>query len=222
MNDMACVRSGVQINQDMTLKIDDALSAEVTAKNPLLQTAIGPSATEATWELNGEPGRPSLILRLRDQQGRLSSSATFAPAELKNDSELTTRLSDLRGAMLKVAEWRKTVEVLFARIRPWCTSLPGGSSVKDRSGWVEEEQSGGYEVPELVVIRGEARIVITPVGMWVMGADGRVDLFGPGDRRVLHYSRITDSWFHVPNDRYQEIPLTEAIFQELSEACFDD
>ena len=67
----------MQINQDVTLQINPTLSAEVAAKNPLLETAIGPSAIEATWELNGEPGRPSLILRLRDQKGKLTSSAVI-------------------------------------------------------------------------------------------------------------------------------------------------
>ena len=212
----------MQINQDVTLQINPTLSAEVAAKNPLLETAIGPSAIEATWELNGEPGRPSLILRLRDQKGKLTSSATFATTELKNESDLTTRLSQLNEALLTVAEWRKIVEALFARIRPWCISLPGGSYVTDKSGWVEEERSGGYEVSELIVTSGGAGMIITPVGAWILGADGRVDINGPGDRRVLHYLRATDSWYHVPNDGpYRELPLTEMLFRELAEACLD-
>jgi hypothetical protein len=221
-SDRAREGCAMQINQDVTLQIAPALSAEVAAKTPLLEMAIGPSATEATWALNGDPGRPSLILRLRDREGKLSSSATFAPTELKNETELTARLSCLSQALLKVVEWRKAVEALFTRIRPWCASLSGGSYVKEKSSWVEEEKSGWYEVPELMVIRGSAGMVITPVGAWVLGADGRVDMIGPGDRRILHYAQAADSWYHIPNDApYREIPFTEPLFRELAEACLD-
>jgi hypothetical protein len=141
---------------------------------------------------------------------------------LKNEAELASRLSNLNTALRKVRDWRKAVDALFATIRPWCASLSGGSYVKETTGWVVEEQSGGYEIPELMVIRGSAGMVITPVAAWVLGADGRVDMIGPGDRRILHYTRATDSWYHVPNDApYREIPLTEPLFRELAEACLD-
>ncbi len=213
----------MQVTQDVTLQIEPALSAEVAAKNDLLISSVGLTTSEAIWELNGLPGRPSLILRLRDQDGKLTSSGTFALNVFKNETELTARLSDLNHAMYKVAEWRKAVRVLFERIRPWCETLTGGSYVKEKTSWVEEEQSGFYEVSELIVIRGERGMFITPVGAWVLGADGRVDMVGPGDRAVLEYAASKDSWFHIPNDApYRELAFNESLFRELAEACLDD
>jgi hypothetical protein len=88
---------------------------------------------------------------------------------------------------------------------------------------VVEEKSGEYEIPELMVIRGSAGMVITPIGAWVLGADGRVDMIGPGDRAILEYTQATDSWYHVPNHLpYRELPLTESLFRDLAEACLDD
>ncbi|MDB5309868.1 MAG: hypothetical protein JWO38_4070 [Gemmataceae bacterium] len=217
----------VQITQDSTLQADPVLAATVAEKNWLLETAIDGSAAEATWELNGEPGRPNLILRVRDPEG-YRSSATFAPVELKNETGLTSRLGDLNEALLRVAEWRKAVDTLFARIRPWCEALSGSPAVCKNINLVREERSGEYLVRELFVIPigGDRLIdplmVFTPVAAWVVGWDGRVDMTGPGDRYILNYSRAAGAWYHVPNYLpYRQLPLTETLFRELAEACLD-
>jgi hypothetical protein len=181
---------------------------------------IDPSVTSAVWQFNGAEGRPGLNLYLRDQTGS-RSSATIPSVVLKNEAELTARLANLNEAFRTVRDWRKTVAAFFATIRPWCVALPGNPRVQDGSKTVIEDRSGGYEVPELMVLCGRGALIITPVGAWVLGADGRVDMVGPGDRRVFH-SRATDSWYHVPNDApYREIPLTESVFRDSAAACLD-
>jgi hypothetical protein len=211
----------VKITQDATVLTDPVLSATLAEKDRLLESIINGSAAEAVWQLDGGDGRPGLNLYLRDQSGK-RGSATFEPFELKSESVLAARLGTLGDALRKVGEWRRAVESLFARIRPWCASLPGNPHMTDGSTTVAEEQSGWYDVPELTVVRGRATLTITPVAAWVVGADGQVNMTGPGDRAVLEYTRATDSWYHVPNYLpYRELPLTESLFRELAEACLD-
>ncbi len=212
----------MQITQDVTVQIDPTLSAALTDKNRLLQTTIDPTVTNAVWQFNGEEGRPGLNLYLSDQTGS-RSSATIPPLVLRNEVELMLRLHKLNKAIRRVRDWRHTVAVLFATLRPWCIALPGNPCVQEGSGMVIEDMSGGYDVPELMVIRGNTAMVITPVGAWVLGADGRVDMLGPNYRAVLQYTRATDQWYHVPDAApYRELPLTEPLFRELAEACLDD
>lgn len=211
----------MQIKQDQSVQADSKLSAEVAGKTPLLEATIDGAAAEATWELNGERERPNLTLRLRDQTGS-RSSATFPAVMLKNEAELTSRLGSLKEALLKVAEWRKTVAAFFTKIRPWCSALPGNPVVRDYWVVVREERSGEYDVPQLMVSRGDRAMVITPVAAWVVGWDGRVDMIGPGDRFILHYTQATNEWTHVPKYLpYRKLPVTEALFRELAEACLD-
>lgn len=194
----------------------------VAGKNQLLETTLNGSTAEATWELNGVEGKPNLILQLRDPAG-YNSSGTFAVHEFKSEAALVSRLGELGMALKHVAEWRKTVDTLFTRIRPWCFALPGEPAVCKNVNVVAEQASGEYLVQELYVVRGEDLMVITPVAAWVIGWDGRVDMNGSGDNCILEYSRAKDAWYHVPNYLpYRELPLAEEIFRELAAACFDD
>ena len=194
----------------------------VAGKNQLLETTLNGSTAEATWELNGVEGKPNLILQLRDPAG-YNSSGTFAVHEFKSEAALVSRLGELGMALKHVAEWRKTVDTLFTRIRPWCFALPGEPAVCKNVNVVAEQASGEYLVQELYVVRGEDLMVITPVAAWVIGWDGRVDMYGSGDRCILEYKRQTNSWFHVPNYLpYRTLPLDESLFRELAAACFDD
>ena len=220
----------MQITQDVTLLANPTLSAVVAGKNQFLEAAVNGTAAEATWELNGIEGKPNLILQLRDRSG-YKSSGTFEPYEFKSEAILASRLIDLSMALKHIAEWRKTVDALFAKIRPWCEALSGNPILCKNVNVVAEQASGEYFVQELFVIKLagspartiEPMMVITPIAAWVIGWDGRVDLIGGGDRFILEYSGKENAWYHVPNSLpYRTLPLTEVLFRELAAACFDD
>lgn len=212
----------VQITQAESLQDDPVLSAAVAGKSSLLELHVNGAAAEAIWELDRVDGRPGLTLRLRDQAG-YRSSASFAPLELRNDTGLTSRLTSLGEAMRRVVEWRKTVDLLLDRLRPWCVSLPGEPAVCKNVSRVSEQQSGEYLVLGLIVARGNRLMTITPVAAWVVGWDGLVEMNGPGDRATLVYSRDTNEWYHIPNYLpYRQLPLTERLFRDLAVECLDD
>lgn len=209
----------MQITQDVTVRADPTLSAAVTGKNPLLEATIDGSAAEATWELDTEGRWPNLTLRLRDRTGS-RSSVTFPAVLLKNEDELTSRLGTLKDALLKVAEWRRTLAAFFVTIRPWCESLPGNPVVTEEPIRVAEGPSGEYDATQLVVAVNNQEFRIRPVAAWVVGFDGMVEMAGPDDRAMLYYTRATESWCHIPNYLpYRELPLTESLLRELVEAC---
>ncbi len=212
----------MQVTIDPSLDADESLRAAVTERAGLLEGIINGTAA-AEWRKGTDwQGQLAAQLRLRDPTGA-RVGADLLPVEFKNAVRLEARFRDLRDALQTVRDWRAAVACLFATIRPWCESLPGDPAVCGNVERVQEEASGEYLVRQLFVIRANRMMVIHPVGAWVLAADGRVDMIGPGDRAILHYFRATDSWCHIPNDApYREFPLTESLFRELAEACLDD
>lgn len=212
----------MHVTIDPSLETDESLRAAVASRSGLLEGIINGTAA-AEWRKGTDwRGQSAAQLRLRDPSGA-RVGADLLPVEFNNAVRLEGRFRDLRDALRTVRHWRAAVGCLFATMRPWCESLPGDPAVCSNVERVQEEASGEYLVRQLFVIRVSRLMTITPVGAWVLAADGRVDVIGPGDRAILHYFRATDSWFHIPNDApYRELPLTESLFRELAEACLDD
>lgn len=211
------------ITLDPSLRADPELSAAVEAKSGLLGKAIDLATARAEWRRATDArGRPLAELHLRDQfDGQ--ATAGFAPDEFRNDTQLEYRFRDLKAALVRVAEWRRHVRALFATLRPWCEGLPGHPLVREEPWAAVEERSGEYETTRLEVRRAGQVLTITPVGAWVVAADGRVDMAGPGDRAVLLYDAPAGRWYHVPNYLpRREQPLDEPLFRQLAEDCFDD
>lgn len=54
---------------------------------------------------------------------------------------------------------------------------------------INEKASGDYVTKKLVIFRdtGNQIAEICPVGAWVIGANGRIDLIGDFDRQILIY-----------------------------------
>lgn len=212
----------MNVTIDPSLDADADLRAAVAARAGLLEGVFNGSATAEWRKGTNWEGKPAAQLRLHDATGA-QAGADLLPFEFLTPDKLEARFRDLRDALQVVRDWRAAVAQLFATLRPWCAALPGAPEVRESEIVVTERRSGSYTAPQLVVVRNHRAMLVYPVGAWVLGADGRVDLKGPGDRRMLHYSRATGSWCHVPNDApYRELSLTEALFRELAEACFDD
>jgi hypothetical protein len=214
----------VKIDQDSSLRADPALSAAVAENDGVLAAAVNGSVAEATWGLDTSGRSPRVLLRLRTGEGRPFGGAEFDPVDVRYyPARFADGLGELGAALRTVTDWLPVVGRLFDRLVPWCEALPGDPVVTRGVCYVEEAQSGGYEAPELRVGHGGREMFIRPVAVWVIGWDGRVDMIGPDDRAVLHYTRATDSWHHVPNYLpYRELPLTAALFRELTEACLFD
>ncbi len=212
----------MNVRQGPNLKQHKTYSSLVAQKNALLEGVLDLATAEGAWELDKDNrGRPLLLLRLTDQLNG-QTTAAFAPEELQNDAHLSSRLRGLKGALLHVGHWRGQLQQLFADVRRWCQGLPGGAYVQEEPMVVREERSGEYEVTRLIVSSKGQTMRVEPVALWVVGADGRVDLKGIGGPFTLLYFQQDGGWAYVQNGPPAvTMPLTEGLFLQLAEACLD-
>jgi hypothetical protein len=210
----------VEIHQTPSLKQKAEYSALVAQTDQTLRATVNGASAVATWDLAADDrGRPLLVLRLRDDLNG-QASAAFAPDELQSMRHLESRLHKLKGALVQVGHWREQLRLLFENLRLWCQALPRGADVQEELITIREERSGEYEVSRLV-IRSDGQVMwVEPVALWIVGADGRVDLEGVGGPFTLLYSQQDGAWvFLRETPPLATFPLTQQLFLQLAEAC---
>ena len=193
----------------------------VTGAEPLVRDEIATAAANAEWDYAvDERARPLLVLKLSDGlDGR--ASARFAPGELAVESHFRERLHDLQGALHRVGDWcHDQLPALYHDIRQWVAALQPASFMQDTVVQINERLSGPYEAPALDIARGNRVVHVRPVAIWVVAADGRVDLVGPMDRYILML-RDGDWYAADPPGRPEELPLTSEVFRILVESMME-
>ncbi len=121
---------------------------------------------------------------------------------------------------MRIARWQQAVSNLWFRITAW---LP----VSDKSGKPlytiseitrSEERSGSYPVESLEIRIGRSTVELVPVGTWIIGAQGRVDMRGP--KATVRLIWVNEgSWLVVgdPMAPHESTPLTEESFTNALE-----
>ena len=80
--------------------------------------------------------------------------------------------------------------------------------------------SGMFQASRLLVASEGDTMRVEPVGSWVVGADGLVNLNGLGGPLTLLYFQKDDVWSYIPKTiPAQSIPLSRELFLELAEEC---
>jgi hypothetical protein len=151
----------------------------------------------------------------------------------------TNAMSVQQAELPEIVEWRAKLDALYANIRAWLARMNPVPTVETVSTRIIEKKSGEYEVPSLIVRRGEGEFRVRPVARWVVGADGRVDLEGGDGPFILVWMREEkaavynedtfmldekdiDDWFWV-QDRppWKRVTLTGELFRGLAEVCLE-
>ncbi|SRR5216684_317575 len=161
-----------------------------------------------------------------------------------NDTELVRstmaevrpdRAVDARHVLARLQDWKERTDRLFDFIR----NTLGSQFVYDRTGkqrsneeLVQRAGLSEGQVPALDILRierppGTVRATIMPRGLWVIGANGRLDLrvLGPGNKQT-HYFLVDKSqplsgpenaaWHIIdPSDRSEQRRLTEQALREV-------
>lgn len=140
--------------------------------------------------------------------------------ELIDDDE---RIVDKKYVERRVDDWSLRIEQLYANVASW---LPEGwFALHAGDVAMHEELMQRFGVPErhlplLILERdGETRARMEPRGLWIIGANGRVDLIG----RKSHFLIIDRAESFEPanwqvsalDDRFREEPLTAARLLEM-------
>jgi len=89
----------------------------------------------------------------------------------------------------KEAEYIARLDELYSSVDKWIGKT--GLTVSRSSIELNEEGAGRYEAPAAAILDAEGKKVaeLLPLGAWIIGAEGRVDLVGSLDRTSLVYLR---------------------------------
>ena len=112
--------------------------------------------------------------------------------------------------------WQQRIRELANDVRIW--SEAEGWHVGEEAIILTEHQVGSYSVPRLKIDLPVYGLYLQPVGRFVMGAQGRVDLYGyPSmDRVMLLYKG--DQWVVVPElGPTWPLPWNAGTFVDLAE-----
>jgi hypothetical protein len=130
----------------------------------------------------------------------------------------------------KLREWREVaIPGLYRKVRKMLADLIADGLVTINPSRIErrtEELTGPYDIEVMdLAIRGRT-ITLNPVGLFTIGAMGRVELFARGrlDRRYILLRLKDDSgkdrWFIFPERSGPKFPLTSN--PELSHKTLED
>lgn len=84
-------------------------------------------------------------------------------------------------------EYLENVSECYRMVGEWLKEE--SLSCKQIDHEIHEEASGRYTTQKLLIYKNESNRIaeMVPVGAWVIGADGRIDLIGNFDQQILIY-----------------------------------
>jgi len=210
-----------EITQTDRLQSNQSLSTLVASKNAVLCEEVNLATAKAQWDLRqDEKQRPLLQLHITDAF-RGEANKPFAPTELEAhyESHFRERLHNMKGAMLRIGEWRGRVDEFLKQIEVWSAGLSSPVILDHEELLVNEDQSGPYSIQSLKIRRGDRSVWVWPIATWVVGAEGRVDFVGVAARRTI--VRDANGWQVVPIDYKSNLyPFDQNAFEEIVQALF--
>lgn len=201
------------------LRSETQLVRLVLDSEPLLRHEVG-GTTTASWDLTSDPsGGPRVLLHLSDPF-KGECSAVFEPEEFHRSEHLTRRFAGLKEALGRVAVWRTQLHELFETVRSGCCSLAPELRITEQARRIQEPRTGEYEIPVLRLDAREGTAEIVPIGTWVPGTDGRVDVVGSEQKHTLIYSKREGGWLWVDAGKQVVFrPLTTGLVVRLIWDC---
>jgi hypothetical protein len=148
-----------------------------------LQSHSGIDRAEV-WTLD-EGGSQLTIWRDNDSQkfglARIETSEDNGISDAKRRRRVDSEYVEVR-----VNAWKNNVQVLFAEIRDWCEVAgyvtDNVSSVSMNEELMQRFGVQPVELPILKIFRKKLAVAtLLPVGLWVIGANGRIDLLTARD-----------------------------------------
>ncbi|MDD5214216.1 MAG: hypothetical protein PHQ03_01595 [Methylococcales bacterium] len=126
----------------------------------------------------------------------------------------------------KVEDWETRIQSLYASVKDW---LPSGYTVKEQSEvTMFEELMQQYDVPpkqlKVLDIYNANRIIATfkPIGLWVIGANGRVDVLSKKGAILLVDKAEkfqTPNWLSYTKDKSESTPFDKEYFLNILAGC---
>ncbi len=116
----------------------------------------------------------------------------------------------------RITRYLKRVESLYSEVKVWVEPL----STEFIDTTVMEQASGPYSASCLIIKSGVSEIAkLEPLGTWIIGAEGRVDLIGSNDKTTLVYLKQGGSLIEsIESEGGREMNRsTTVLFQGIEE-----
>lgn len=126
----------------------------------------------------------------------------------------------------RVDRWAQRLQELFARVRQWLADCPGWTPETAAVRQREEELLARWgvpprDVPVLTLRAGDRFLRFLPDALFIVGANGRVDLLDSGKRTYILVDRAPDDqpqrdWqVAIPEARQVLRPFTANVLHEI-------
>jgi hypothetical protein len=209
-----------KIQFNMTQQVHDRseLRERVDRLVPVIKDELNWEWATVHWDLHvDEHGREVVFLDVchgKDEEmgeGRIA----LDPRTLDDEVLFRSKLHEVMDAADRLRHWRQSLEKLYAQVREWMAHRSPPPAIAKIGVRIIEERSGDrHDTPGIEMDFDGQEVSLRPVAAWVIGADGRVDLVGPGDRHILVLR--DDCWYWV-NERPKTVDekLDERLFNTL-------
>jgi hypothetical protein len=115
--------------------------------------------------------------------------------------------------------WVAAVNALVGQVEGWCKELDWPT--RRASKRVKDKTLGEYEVPMLLMQQWDAKLLLNPDGPFIVGADGRVNLYTMPeyDDLAILLRQGTDWQMKVQmgRDQREPVPFTRETFKDVIE-----
>jgi hypothetical protein len=211
---MSPVKS-IEIVADLENRED--LRERIEALDLLIRTELDLPEGDVRWRVDtGRFGREVLVLSVewRHDNEKGEAEIDLDPSALMDEAIVRSKLRDLRASASYVKHWRDSLEQLYSQVEQWLMRYSRQSNVFKSTTVNMYEERGRYEAPSRTIKVGQEEVYLGPVAMWVVGADGQVDMCGPSDRHDLLLRG--EKWYYAPRFPGEEDQqLTEGLFHKL-------
>jgi len=148
--------------------------------------------------------------------------------KLKENEEMEVHLLDKRHIKRRVDDWAQRVSDFASSIQGWISDISGLEIVPSRKERMYEELMRAFDVEmreiQSYVIKKEGKtiLVVKPSGLWIMGANGKIDLLSAKGNVIV---TDTSEQFQTPNwaihpikNRNKPLEFTSENFLSILEA----
>lgn len=130
-----------------------------------------------------------------------------------------------RHVQARIADWIARLDALYDRLEEWREELypeavsERGSTLQYQEGLMKDFGVKPRKIPTYVIHRGRRRISFVPRALWVLAANGRVDIIATYPWRHYTLADIAEGENEAP-DWQVALPTTRRLIAPLDRALF--
>jgi hypothetical protein len=97
---------------------------------------------------------------------------------------------DRKHILFRISNWKKRLNILFSHIDDWAKDLKGIRIQQSSITQAREELMHKFDiepntVPTMAIFYGKHRVSFVPMGLWVIGSNGRINITTNTNQYIL-------------------------------------